>query len=222
MRTLLRFIGALLLVALVAVPAFGQVSPEDIAQAEAELVALRAEADQLAVEYEAAFSRSAQLETQVAGLEAAIQDSQIQLGMTRQLVRERAVEMYIESSTSQLSLLFVQDLDGGFEVALNYLEELGSSDTELLRDLEVIKTGYERQLSELQSARSEQEAVVAELSSVGTRLIAQLESAQIAYVALVAQRAAEERVRAEEEARRRAEEAASAARAAAAATTTLA
>ncbi|MDH5616369.1 MAG: hypothetical protein OEY62_07515, partial [Acidimicrobiia bacterium] len=112
MRTLLRFIGALLLVALVAVPAFGQVSPEDIAQAEAELVALRAEADQLAVEYEAAFSRSAQLETQVAGLEAAIQDSQIQLGMTRQLVRERAVEMYIESSTSQLSLLFVQDLDG--------------------------------------------------------------------------------------------------------------
>ena len=228
MRTLLRLIGAVFLVAVVAVPAIGQVTPEDISEAEAELVALRAETDQLAIQFEAAFARSAQLETQVAGLDAAIQDSQIELGMTRELVRERAVEMYIESSTSQFSLLFVEDLDGGFEVALGYLEELGSSDTELLRDLEIIKTEYERQLGELESARAEQEAVVAELGSVGAQLSAQLESAQNTYVALVAQRAAEERARMEELARQRAaeearlaaEEAARAAAAAAATTTT--
>jgi murein DD-endopeptidase MepM/ murein hydrolase activator NlpD len=201
-----RFLGALLVMALVAVPAFGQVTSEDLAEFEAELTALRTETDQLAVQYEAAIARSAQLEIQVAGLEAATQESQIQLGATRQLVRERAVEMYIESSTAQISLLFVEDLDGGVEVALSYLEELGSSDTKLLRDLGVIKTEYERQLVELQTARSEQETVVSDLRVVGARLSARLETAQDTYVALVAQRAAEERARMEEEARRRAAE----------------
>ena len=219
MRAILRFLGVLLVVALVAVPAIGQVTPQDVAESEAQLQELRAETDQLAAEYEAAVARSAVLETQVAGLEDAVQDSQIQLGTTRQSVRERAVEMYIESSTAQISLLFVEDSDGGIEVAIGYLEQLGTSDTKLLRDLEIIKTEYQRQLAELETARLEQEAVVAELSSVGTRLSARLESAQQTYVALVAQRAAEARARAEEEARQRAEEQA-AARAAAAATTT--
>jgi murein DD-endopeptidase MepM/ murein hydrolase activator NlpD len=212
-------VGVLLVVALVAVPAVGQVTPQDVAESEAQLQELRVETDQLAAEYEAAVARSAVLETQVAGLEDAVQDSQIQLATTRQSVRERAVEMYIESSTAQISLLFVEDSDGGIEVAIGYLEQLGTSDTKFLRDLEIIKTEYQRQLAELESAHLEQEAVVAELSSVGTRLSARLETAQQTYVALVAQRAAEERARAEEEARQRAEEQA-AARAAAAATTT--
>ncbi len=231
MRTGLRFLAVLSVLALVAVPALGQVTPEDIAEAEAELASIRLETDQLAIQYEAALSRSAQLEDQVAGLETAIQESQIELAATRQLVRARAVEMYIESSLSQISLLFVEDLDGGLEVALGYLEELGSSDTELLRDLEVIKTEYERQLTELDTARFEQEEVVADLSTIGAQLSARLETAQSTYVTLVAQRAAEERARAEEAARRRAEElarqaeeadrAAEAARAAAATSTTV-
>ena len=219
MKATFRFLGVLLVVALLAVPAVGQVTPQDIAESEAQLQELRAETDQLAAQYEAAVARSAVLETQVARLEGAVQDSQIQLGTTRQLVRERAVEMYIESSTAQISLLFVEDLDGGIEVAIGYLEQLGTSDTKVLRDLEIIKTEYQRQLTELETVRLEQEAVVSELSSVGTRLSARLESAQQTYVALVAQRAAEDRAQAEEEARRRAEQQA-AARAAAAATTT--
>lgn len=219
MRAGLRALGVLVLVALVAVPAAGQVSPQDIAESEALLEELRAETDLLAAEYEAAITRSAVLETQVAGLEEAVQDSQIRLGTTRQLVRERAVEMYIESSTAQISLLFAENLDGGIEVAIGYLEQLGTSDTKVLRDLEIIKTEYQRQLDELDGARLEQEAVVAELSSVGTRLAARLESAQQTYVALIAQRAAEDRARAEEAARQRAAEQA-AARAAAATTTT--
>ena len=219
MKPTFRFLGVLLVVALLAVPAVGQVTPQDIAESEAQLQELRAETDQLAAQYEAAVARSAVLETQVARLEGAVQDSQIQLGTTRQLVRERAVEMYIESSTAQISLLFVEDLDGGIEVAIGYLEQLGTSDTKVLRDLEIIKTEYQRQLTELETVRLEQEAVVSELSSVGTRLSARLESAQQTYVALVAQRAAEDRAQAEEDARRRAEQQA-AARAAAAATTT--
>jgi murein DD-endopeptidase MepM/ murein hydrolase activator NlpD len=220
-----RFAAALIVLALVAAPAVGQVTPEDIAEAEAELASLRSETEQLAVQYEAALARSAELETQISGLESAVQESQIDLSMTRQLVRERAVEMYIESRTSQFSWLFVEDLDGGPEVALGYLSELGSSDTVLLRDLEIIKTEYERQLSELESARIEEGEVVAELAAVGSRLSARLETAQNTYVGLIAQRAAEERARAEEIARQRAEAAAraaaeEAARAAAAASTT--
>ena len=213
-----RFLAALIVLALVAAPAVGQVTPEDIAEAEAELTALRGEAEQLAVRYEAALVRSVELEAQIIGLEDAVQESQIDLSMTRQLVRERAVEMYIESRTSQFSWLFVQDLEGGADVALGYLAELGSSDTALLRDLEIIKTEYERQLGELETARFEQEDVVGELALLGSQLTAQLETAQDTYVALVAQRAAEERARAEEEARRRAEE--EAARRAAETTTT--
>jgi murein DD-endopeptidase MepM/ murein hydrolase activator NlpD len=220
-----RFAAALIVLALVASPAVGQVTPEDIAEAEAELAALRSETEQLAVQYEAALARSAELETQISGLESAVQESQIDLSMTRQLVRERAVEMYIESRTSQFSWLFIEDLDGGPEVALGYLSELGSSDTALLRDLEIIKTEYERQLSELDSARIEEEEVVGELAAVGSQLSVRLEAAQDTYVGLIAQRAAEERARAEEEARQRAEAAAraaaeEAARAAAVASTT--
>jgi murein DD-endopeptidase MepM/ murein hydrolase activator NlpD len=223
-KALLRVLGALLVVALVAGPAVGQVTPQDIADSEAELEALRAETNELAIQYEAAVARSAQLEDQVARLEAATQDSQIKLGVTRQLVRERAVEMYIESSTTQISLLFVEDLDGGIEVAIGYLEQLGTSDTKLLRDLEVVKTEYERQLGELETARSEQETVIVDLNVVGIQLAARLETAQNTYVSLVAQRAAEERARQEEEARQRAIEEArlaaeEAARAAAATTT---
>jgi murein DD-endopeptidase MepM/ murein hydrolase activator NlpD len=219
-KAVLRLAGALLLVALVAGPAFGQVTSQDIAEAEAELIDLRAETDRLAVQYDGALARSAQLENQIAGLEAATQDSQIQLGDTRQLVRERAVEMYIESSTAQISLLFVED-DGGIDVALGYLEQLGTSDTKLLRDLATIETEYERQLAELETARSEQETVVADLSVVAAELSARLETAQNTYVALVEQRAAEERARLEEEARLRAiEEARLAAEAAARAVAT--
>lgn len=220
MKALLRLAGGLLLVALVSGPAFAQVTPQDIAESEAELMSLRAETDQLAVQYEAAIARSAQLETQISGLDAATQNSLIQLGATRQLVRERAVEMYIESSTAQISLLFVED-DGGIDVALGYLEQLGTSGTNLLRDLATTKTEYERQLAELETARTEQEEVVADLNVVAAELSARLEAAQKTYVALVEQRAAEERARLEEEARLRAiEEARLAAEAAARAAVT--
>ncbi len=157
-----------------------------------------------------------------------MQDSQIRLAAARRLVRERAVEMYIESSTAQLLLLFLEDTEGGFEVGLGYLEDLGTSDTVLLRDLEIIKAEYERQLVDLDAARAAQSEVVGELDALSSRLSARLETAQERYVALVARRAAEERARMEAEARRRAEEEAArraaeeAARAATTTTTTAA
>lgn len=220
MKSWPRLLAALAVLSLLAVPAVAQVTPEDIAEAEAELARLRAETDELAAEFEAALVRSAQLEDQIAALEAMTQESQIRLAATRQLVRERAVEMYIESSTSHLNLLFVAGIEGGVEVGISYLEELGSSDTALLRDLEVIKTEYERQLTELDGAYAEQAEVLAALETVGAELAIRLETAQSTYVALVEQRAAEERARREAEARRRAEEEARRAAEEAARTTT--
>lgn len=221
MNRSIRVVAAALVLALGALPAFAQVTPEDIDQAQRRLDDLKAEMVGLTDRYEAAVSGAALLEAEVNRLTQAVAETGLAVQQSRAKVREQAVEMYMAATTSSMSVVFQAKSPSDMEAGLGYLNEVTVSSGELLRELETRRVELVRQAADLERARADQSAAVAELEELSAALGARLEEAQDTLDALVARRAAEEaRRRAAEEARRRAEEEAQLAAAEQAATTT--
>lgn len=221
MNRSIRVVAAALVLALGALPAFAQVTPEDIDQAQRRLDDLKAEMVGLTDRYEAAVSGAALLEAEVNRLTQAVAETGLAVQQSRAKVREQAVEMYMAATTSSMSVVFQAKSPSDMEAGLGYLNEVTVSSGELLRELETRRVELVRQAADLERARADQSAAVAELEELSAALGARLEEAQDTLDALVARRAAEEaRRRAAEEARRRAEEEAQRAAAEQAATTT--
>lgn len=221
MNRSIRVVAAALVLALGALPAFAQVTPEDIDQAQRRLDDLKAEMVGLTDRYEAAVSGAALLEAEVNRLTQAVAETELAVQQSRAKVREQAVEMYMAATTSSMSVVFQAKSPSDMEAGLGYLNEVTVSSGELLRELETRRVELVRQAADLERARADQSAAVAELEELSAALGARLEEAQDTLDALVARRAAEEaRRRAAEEARRRAEEEAQRAAAEQAATTT--
>lgn len=223
MNRSMRVVAAALVLALGALPAFAQVTPEDIDQAQRRLDDLKAEMIGLTDRYEAAVSGAALLEAEVNRLTQAVAETGLAVQQSRAKVREQAVEMYMAATTSSMSVVFQAKSPSDMEAGLGYLNEVTVSSGELLRELETRRVELVRQAADLERARADQSAAVAELEELSAALGARLEEAQDTLDALVARRAAEEaRRRAAEEARRRAEEEAQRAAAEQAAATTTA
>lgn len=223
MNRSIRVVAAALVLALGALPAFAQVTPEDIDQAQRRLDDLKAEMVGLTDRYEAAVSGAALLEAEVNRLTQAVAETELAVQQSRAKVREQAVEMYMAATTSSMSVVFQAKSPSDMEAGLGYLNEVTVSSGELLRELETRRVELVRQAADLERARADQSAAVAELEELSAALGARLEEAQDTLDALVARRAAEEaRRRAAEEARRRAEEEAQRAAAEQAAATTTA
>ncbi len=215
-----RALGAALIVAMLAAPAFAQVTDEDLSTAEQEVADTRAELEALAVELEAATVRSIQLEEELDRVNRSVLDTQVAAEAALELLQQRAVELYTAAASNRVSLLFFSGSPEQLGAGLSYLESLAVDDEELVKDLESLQAEYERQLGVLGELEQEQQEVVRRLDVAAAALNDRLDDAQASYVALVEQRRIEdeERRRAEEE-RRRAEEAA---RAATSTTTTVA
>lgn len=215
-----RALGAALIVAMLAAPAFAQVTDEDLSTAEQEVVDTRAELEALAVELEAATVRSIQLEEELDRVNRSVLDTQVAAEAALELLQQRAVELYTAAASNRVSLLFFSGSPEQLGAGLSYLESLAVDDEQLVKDLESLQAEYERQLGVLGELEQEQQEVVRRLDVAAAALNDRLDDAQASYVALVEQRRIEdeERRRAEEE-RRRAEEAA---RAATSTTTTVA
>lgn len=215
-----RALGAALIVAMLAAPAFAQVTDEDLSTAEQEVEDTRAELEALAVELEAATVRSIQLEDELDRVNRSVLDTQVAAEAALELLQQRAVELYTAAASNRVSLLFFSGSPEQLGAGLSYLESLAVDDEQLVKDLESLQAEYERQLGVLGELEQEQQEVVRRLDVAAAALNDRLDDAQASYVALVEQRRIEdeERRRAEEE-RRRAEEAA---RAATSTTTTVA
>ena len=224
-----RAVLAAIVLTAVATPAWGAVSEEDIEEAAARMAEAQARADALTAEYEAALAESYVLEQRLTGLALTVQELDVELGATRELVSDRAVDIYMRAAGGQLtSLMITTNLDDA-GAGLGYLDVVASDDLALVRGLEAQEAELERQRAALAEARVAHAAQVADLEATATSLLLELEAAQTEYRELVVQREAEleeARRRAEEEARRRAEEdrrraeAEAAARAATSTTTT--
>lgn len=197
---------AVLLLALSA-PAWAAVSEDDVAAAEQRLSEAQQRADRLTATYEAALSESYVLEERLTALALAVQELDIELGETRELVADRAVEIYMRAAGGQIGSLMISSSLDDAGAGLGYLDVVAGDDLALVRGLEAQETELDRQRASLADVRAEHEVKVAELETTANQLLLELQAAQADYNQLVAQRAAEleaARQRAAEEAARQA------------------
>jgi murein DD-endopeptidase MepM/ murein hydrolase activator NlpD len=215
-----RFIITLaaLLVTVLAVPATGDVTDEDIDRARQEVNDLLEESDALVAEVEAAWSRQFALEKEISDLTTSIEVARVKISESEQKLNELAVEMYMGStSAASIQVLFSTN-DETYGAGMEYLRKVSGVEDDVVNQLRSFRTELGRQTDRLTEASAEQEAVTAELEEKSAELQGRLVDAQAVYDQLVAQQAAEEEARRraeeqrrrEEEARRRAAEAANA------------
>lgn len=207
-----RLLGAVIVVALLAAPAFAQVTDDDLANAEQEVANVRVELEALAIELEAATVRSVELDDELDRINRSTLEAQIEVEIALERFQERAVELYTEAASNKVSLVFFSGSPEQLGAGLNYLESLAVDDEQLIGDLESLRAEYDRQLGILADLEQEQSEIIAQLDAASEVLSGRLDGAQLSFAALVEQRRIEdeERRRIEEE-RRRAEEAARAA-----------
>jgi murein DD-endopeptidase MepM/ murein hydrolase activator NlpD len=197
MNRALRLGAVLVVVLALAAPAGADVTQQDVDSAANQLEQLRREADALVARYEDAWAKSAQLEDQVQALTELVATSQIDVGIAEHRLQERAVEMYMGGTASEMFAAIL--LGGGVGAGIGYLQETADADRQMVNDLTVLKEAYERQLGDLDQARRDQDVVTADMQTLATQLSDRISVAQTAYETLKAQRA--EQVAAAEAAR---------------------
>ena len=202
----MRHIAAATVFALLALPAAAaQVTPEEVAAAEARLQELRVELGELTDTYEAAITRDLELAADITELELSFEARTLQIAALRQRLEERLVDMYTGAAESGLASMFSAGEPAQVETRTQYLRDVGVTDRALLNDLEVLTAQLDAEAVSLGVKRTEQQTAIAELDGLAADLNARLIDAQAEYEALNSRFLEEERRR-QEEARRRAEE----------------
>ncbi|MEX0698387.1 MAG: peptidoglycan DD-metalloendopeptidase family protein [Acidimicrobiia bacterium] len=204
-----RTLVALLVVSL-ALPAYAEVTDDDIDRAREEANAILADSEALGIQVQEAWARQFALEKEISDLGSSIELAHVRIAETEARLEEVAVEMYMGSARSaSLQVLFSGGTEG-YGAGLEYLREVSGADQDVVSQLRAFRSELDRQTGRLAEATTEQETVTADLERMALDLQGELAEAQQAYDRLVAQQEAEEeaRIQAEEEARRRAEEAA--------------
>ncbi len=215
MKGLLRSGAVLALILALAAPAFAEVSQDDVDSAARQLEQLRQQSDALVAQYEDAWAKSELLADQIQSLTDLVATSQVDIGIAEHRVQDRAVEMYMNATGSEIFTAYV--LSGGPGAGIGYLEETAAADQQLVNDLATLRQSYQRQLDDLEAARIEQDRVTSDMQSLADQVLQQMGPAQAAYDALKEARA---RQLAETEAARKAAEEEAARKAAAATSTT--
>jgi murein DD-endopeptidase MepM/ murein hydrolase activator NlpD len=199
-----------LLVFSLALPAYAEVTDEDIDRARAEVNAVLADSEALGIQVQEAWARQFALEREIGDLKASIELARVKIAETEARLEEVAVEMYMGSARSaSLQVLFSGETED-YGAGVEYLREISGADQDVVSQLRAFRSELDRQTGRLAEASSEQEVVTADLERMAEDLQGDLAEAQQVYDRLVTQQQVEEeaRRRAEEEARRRAEEAA--------------
>lgn len=209
MKRLIRIVAGILVVA-TAVPAFAEVTDEDIARARAEMNGLLADSEDLGRDVQDAWARQFSLEREIHDLEASIEFAKAQIADAKEQLEAVAVEMYMGStSTAAIQVLFSTS-DEAYEAGRQYLAEVSGGEVDIINQLRAFRAELDRQTERLADATDEQEVLTADLERKAGELQEDLIAAQAFYDQLLAQQAEEEeeaRRRAEEEARRAEEEA---------------
>ena len=204
-----RTIVALLVVTL-ALPAYAQVTDEDIERARDEVNAVLADSEALGIQVQEAWARQFALEKEISDLEASIELAHVKIAETEARLEEVAVEMYMGSARSASILVLFSAQTEGYGAGVEYLREISGADQDVVAQLRAFRSELDRQTGRMVEASAEQERVTADLEIMAEELQGELAEAQQVYDRLVAQQEAEDEARrqAEAEARRQAEEAA--------------
>lgn len=200
---------AFLLALVVAVPAQGQVTPEELEEAKSELLVVRDKVQGLADAYEAALAETEHLEWLIAGTEGQAAELDRQLELTRVVATERAVDMYIGALANNLPLFTESGSLSDIEAGLAYMRDASDDDQALLNQLAILERDIARVAQDLAEAEAAQREANIKLVAAAEEMNQALEEAQVEYNELYAQWQVEEAARrAAEEERRRKEEAA--------------
>lgn len=205
-------------------PIAAEVTDEELAAADRRLAELGLELDELTRDWEEAVHRSAELEYQSERIGADLLDTMVSVTALEEQAKERAVEIYMDAAVSSMAAFFVSDSVELAGASIGYLEEIGKSDREIIRDLEARLATLIRYEGELSVVEADLAIVEADLVARSEVMNSRLEEAQGIFLQLRAQRAAEDeakRLAAEAEAKRIAEEEARKAAEVAATSTTI-
>lgn len=204
MKKLARILSGLLVIAF-AVPAFAQVTDEDIDRAREEVNRITSESARLGQEVIDAYGRQAALGSEIEDLETSIEFAQTQIAETEDRLEDLAVELYMGSTSGlSLSVLF-SATDQEYPAGMEYLREANGVDENAIDEIRTFRDELDRQTGRLSEALEEQEVLASELEALAGDLQQDLVGAQQVYDDLVAQqqREEEERRRREEEERQR-------------------
>ncbi len=214
MKNLTRILSALLIFAL-GIPAFAQVTDEDIERARQEVNRIVGESAELSEAVTEAYGRQAALDKEIEDLRSSIDFAQVRIGETEERLEDLAVELYMGSTSgTSLSMLF-SSADQEYPAGLEYLKEVSGVDASVVDQLRTYRDELDRQTSRLGEALDEQVSLAAELEELAGELEADLAGAQKVYDDLVRRQAEEEAERRRQEELRRQREAEAAAAAAA-------
>ena len=199
-----------LLVVTLALPAYAQVTDEDIESARDEVNAVLADSEALGIQVQEAWARQFALEKEISDLESSIELAHVKIAETEARLEEVAVEMYMGSARSASILVLFSAQTEGYGAGVEYLREISGADQDVVAQLRAFRSELDRQTGRMVEASAEQERVTADLEIMAEELQGELAEAQQVYDRLVAEQEAEEAARrqAEAEARRQAEEAA--------------
>ena len=186
--------AALALVASMTIP--GTVaSAGSIADADAEVAALREEADQVLKTYLDALTTASALGVQISEIEARLPELAERRRELRDIARERAVEAYKRSGVEVSAIIGATDLLSAMRRS-HWLAQLNARDHATFDELAAVTEKLETQRAQLQQAREAQQAAVAELEAQGLAQGAQLPPAvsrAMARVGVPAQRDSQRR-----------------------------
>ncbi len=209
-----RVVALAMVAMLFAGPAPAQIDEDDVEAARQRMVTTQERLDEMGAQWEEAVERSALLEAQVEQMSAAVRTNEEQLEELGKDVDRYALELYMGSAGSSASLLPFIASPGEFEAGLEYLEDVGVSDDQLIRDLEAAQARQIELTAELEATKQEQAEAEAELETIVAALQEELVAAQDDYEQIQAdlqaqieeerRRLAEEQARREEEERRQA------------------
>ena len=168
-----RILVALLVVSL-ALPAYAQVTDEDIDRARDEVNAVLADSEALGIQVQDAWARQFALDREIGNLETSIELAHVKIAETEARLEEVAVEMYMGSARSaSLQVLFSGETED-YGAGVEYLREISGADQDVVSQLRAFRSELDRQTGRLAEASAEQETVTAELERMAEELQGEL------------------------------------------------
>lgn len=200
-----------------------EITPEDVAAADAKRRAAGAELESATAAYDEAVARLVELETSLTDLGIQLSRQEQELAVARLAARDIAVDRYIYAGAGTTVLFDAASMD---EMGLRagYLEILSRAGTDTIIKLFALEESYRAQQLTIEQALADQVVVKADLEEMAAAILTRLEEANAEYDAVAAayEKQEEERRLREEEERRRLEEEERRAREATSTTTTVA
>lgn len=194
-------VTALLAVGMVlsALPAFAEITYDEVEAARAELNDLSRELEDRVTEYERAVVEEALLRDRLDAMAVAVAARERELVLARRAARDRAADMYMSAGSEGAAAFASDDELSSAPARYVYLDSVSETDLEVVTRLEAARRDFLQQQALLGEAVVEQESLQAEMDALLEDIYGQLDAANAEYQTIKAEWEEQERVRVEQE-----------------------